>query len=151
MEDRYIGPRKVAVVSEEDFKTPLNGDVVKVTFEDGQFRIMPKKAFELFVTDKPIDYTAYADRQHEAVRDEVLKLMMEFDLSPDLVPTFLQAIAYKILNIFDKATYYMWKGEVASWTPGSNYREYMSFMEAEKILKDVPATESKKQGAESDQ
>jgi hypothetical protein len=76
--EKFVGPKKVDVVVVDDFKTYGNNDVVTVHYTSGDKEFMPKRTFELVVTDEPSDYTKVRAKKYAEIRKEIYPIMGEY-------------------------------------------------------------------------
>lgn len=75
--EQYIGPRKVLTVAVDTVKTFGNNEVVVVHYDGGDKELMPKKTFELVVTDVPSDYTTVRTKKFTELRKVLYPIIAE--------------------------------------------------------------------------
>lgn len=80
MEQQYIDLRAVTGVVVLDEKTPGGNEMVSVNFEDGTKETMPKKRFEIIVSDKPTDFTTVAKKIEDTVGAFLYSALNEYGI-----------------------------------------------------------------------
>lgn len=138
---QYIGPRKVAEVVPEEFKTHGGKNTVTVKYEGGFSEFMPLATFELLVTEKPTDFTAPAKRKHAAILKDLMAVLAEYDLKGGEIESLTNGLSNELFNAFNKATHLLWtNGDNNNFTPGSNTVLERSLLEADRVIKSYPDT-----------
>ena len=134
--EQYIGPYKVfALVKIDDYKTPSGGEVIKVLFENKPFQIMSQKSFDSFVSDEPIEPTLYRDKITEEISTEIIKTIMEYNLSYADLTYALKIASSRMIDGYERAINALWTGDDSQWTSGIPYVDTRSIMEADMIQK----------------
>lgn len=153
--EQFIGPRKVAHVVEEEFKTHGGKDTVTVHYEGGFSEFMPKAEFESIVTEEPTDFTNLAKRKHAIILKELMAVLAEHDLKGGEIEMITNGLSNELFNAFNKATHLLWtKGDSNTFTPGGNTVLERSLLEADRVIKsfpDKPVEEKKDNGTTSNE
>lgn len=144
--EKYIANRKVINVITLDYKTPSGEDVVKVVYENDTYAVMSKKSFDLFSTDESIEPTSFREIKFKALQNEVVKVIMEYDLRAEEIVPFFSQTTDKLQDVFERASSILWTGDDRHWIPGSNFLSERTILEAEGVLRntnDVERSEEK--------
>lgn len=141
---QYVGPHKVALVSEEVQKTPRGADIVKVTYDaDNVFsEIMPKHVFERLVTEEPTDFNSLRERRYKPVVEALATICVEEDIKFMDLAHVAKLLVNKLEDAFERASSYLWTGDPRAWVSGIDYRGDLSLLLAEKVLRGIPSDES---------
>ena len=100
----FLGDKVVGnVIILGDVKTPSGLEMVKVVFEDGNFEIMPKKRFEMIVTDEVGDLTAIRNKIRTQIGSTMFSLLHEYGIKVGEVDSVLDEIAQLVNNGVTKA------------------------------------------------
>lgn len=134
---QYIGSRLVESIKEEEFKTHGGNPTITVTFNGGHTHFMPKKAFDLMVTDKPNDATNLRDTKLAIITKELLSVITEHDLQGEEIEKLSTLLTNELMNSFNKATHILWKGESNSFTPTVNCVLEQNLIDADKIIRET--------------
>lgn len=115
---QYIGSHEIKEVKELDLKTPLGEPIYEVSFlpaktEDGkeytpETDLMPKKLFDLVVTEELSDLTAVRDKQIKEMTRQILTIMAEWGLRYndwEYLVSFLQASNQDAVDTATKQLY----------------------------------------------
>jgi len=133
---QYIGPDKViGLVKIEDYKTPSGGEVIKVLFEGKESQIMTLKAFESFVSQKPVKDTDFRLAKFEIMSTEVMNILLEYDIKQVDLTTFFQFNAERVLDSFERATNMAWTAADSIYTPGIDVMNNRTIVEADILQK----------------
>lgn len=137
--DQYIGPNKVFGLQQEEFKTPMGGDVVKVLFENDRPQIMPLRTFNLLVSDAPRPLDQVQDLKIDTIVGTLVEMTLEYDVTSlegnYLIPKYVQTLK----NITNRAAHLaMTKqlfgtADVAGWVKGADFSENRTLLEAHSI------------------
>lgn len=73
--EKYVGPRRVVMVSVEELKTYGGNDVVKVVYDGGYSEIMPKRTFEIVATTEPKDFNFVRDTKFAVLYKELYPII----------------------------------------------------------------------------
>ena len=139
--DRYVGPNKVVDVKEEAITTPSGGKVLRVVFESGKWQLMSEKSYNILLKDSPIDSSSLRDITTNIMMDEIVKIMLEYDIRATDVEHLLQKVTGKIIDCFNRANNYLWTGDDKFFVPGVEPLQFRTLLEADKILKSIPQNE----------
>lgn len=144
----FIGPRKVAEVKTEEFKTHGGHETVTVVYEGGFSEFMPKRSFEALATPEPTDFTNLGKRKIKIISLEMLAVLAEHDVKGSEIETITNALSNELFNAWNKATHLLWtKGDSNSFTPGSNSVLERSLLEADRVIKSYPDVKVDEQAA----
>ena len=135
---QYIGPRLVESIKEEEFKTNGGNPTITVTFDGGHKEFMPKKSFDLMVTETPSDFTQLRDAKLGTIIKEILAVVAEHDMQGDDIESLSNLLTNELMNSFNKATHILWKGESNSFNPGGNAVLEQNLLDADKIIRETP-------------
>jgi len=106
MENKYIGPTKILVVTDCDEKTPLGSPMKTVTFETGKIKNIPETLLNRLVSDEPVDLTALRTKWIDPVVNQIIILLQENDVVLEdieyLVNTLLSSIEHKSSEAISK-------------------------------------------------
>lgn len=133
----WIGSDKITIVSEIDQKTPMGSPMVEVTFENGKQELMPKKTYEIVVTDVASDASIVQRAKFNQMVPAVKAIICEYDLKVSEIQPLLQEIAASIDNNFARATNFAWTKDDTSWKPNSNPLYERSILEADVIIRSI--------------
>jgi len=146
--DRFIGPRKIEMVSvREGVLTPGGAEVVDVVYDGGFREVMPKVSFENLVTPQPTDYTKLSERRIMAVLKELVKVCAEHDLRGGEIESLKNSLANNLFHAINRVTHFLWTGDDASFVPGFNSVMDRSLLEADLILRKIPKADDAKENA----
>lgn len=136
-QQQYLGPNKILAVKETDQKTPLGSEIVEVIFEHGRSRVFPKLVLEKFSTRKPVDYTAFWQSREKELVAKLLEVIMEYDVNPLELTLLVKSFASKALDAWDRASHFLWTGHDESWAPGANFQDFLTLLDADRILNGI--------------
>lgn len=105
--EQYIGDQKILAVVELDEKTPQGNDMVEVCYE-GKKERMPKKRFELVVTDTISDATTVQNKVRDNVSSMILGMFNEFGVKMGETEPIFGCIAGLVNSGFTKAQDLIW-------------------------------------------
>lgn len=138
VEGQFIGPRKVANVVAEEYKTHAGRNTVTVNYEGGYSEFMPMASFEALVTPEPTDFTALAKRKHAIIVKELLAVLAEHDVKGGEIEMITNDLSNELFNSFNKATHILWtNGDLNNFTPGANSVLERSLLEADRVIRGV--------------
>lgn len=145
-QDRFLGPNKIIGVSIEPYKTPRGADIVKVLYESkdlpaGTLEVMPKKTFELLVTDVAKDWNWVRETREQAVLEELAGDLMEWDIQHEDIKHLVTTLAEKLYTSFDRALNFLWTKDDSAFIPGKDILAYKTVLEADRILKNADTRE----------
>lgn len=123
--EQYIGEKLVIAVIELEEKTPQGNDMVEVCFDGGSKEKMPKKRFELIVTDKVSDATTVQNQVKFTLSSIILGMFNEYGVKMGETEPIFGAIAGLVNDGFTKAQDVMW---------GVDFQG-ISLIEVNKVLK----------------
>lgn len=135
----YIGSDKIMVVADTDEKTPMGSDIVEVTFENGLMVKMPKKTYEIVVTDVASDASIVRRSKFNQMVPAIKAVICEYDIKVSEIQPLLQEIAAGIDNNFARATNYAWTHDDTLYVPNSNPLFDRSLLDADAILRSIEA------------
>lgn len=141
--DRFVGPRKVEFVVVTEDKTHGGNEVVKITYDSGYEELMPKRAFENLVTDKPTDWNDLRGKNINGLVKELLAVIAEHHLKAEDVDVLKATLERELFNSFNRATHFLWTKDDKSFIPGTNTVLERTLIEADKIIKTIPQDEPK--------
>ena len=144
MSEQFIGPRKVDSVIESKEKTPKGAEMVSVLFEGGYVELMPKKNFDLLVKSEASDYNDLIKIKLQPALEEVLNVILEYNLDMQEAKIMLKSVGDEINNNFNRAINFKFTGDDAKFIPGIDPMENIPFLEAYKILQQIPKKDGSK-------
>lgn len=133
----YIGSDKVSIVAETDQKTPMGSDIVEVTFENGTKAVMPKKTYELVVTDISSDASIVQKTKFNEMVPAIKAVICEYDIHVSEIQSLLQQLAAGIDNNFARATNFVWTRDDSQFIPNTNPLYNRSLLEADAIIRSI--------------
>ena len=145
--DLYWGLSKSVGVSKSGEKTQEGAELLVLHLDDRktQTQLVPEKSFKAFATDKPIDHTQFRDKRNEIIAQDIVRLIMEYDIkSADIISLF-NHVGTKMQNAFEHASNWLWTGDVKQWIPGFSFMDNRTLLEAERVLKQIPSNEGDKE------
>ena len=122
----FVGKKEIVTIEDTGSKTPLGGNIVKVSFDDGTQEILTEKILNLIRTEAEVDETELRRLRVTPIAQEVLILMRESNTKVSEVEFLFQIIATSIDENFTKATNQLWNVEFAG---------DRTFLQADEILK----------------
>ena len=136
---QYIGVNKIIGVTVlEDVKTPGGAEMVKVFYENNSFsEIMPKKSFEILVSDAIEDTTISTDKKIKAMTFEILQIVGEYDINVNEINILIREIGNQIALNIDRAMNYLWTKDDSTFIPGINPAGKNTLLEAKTILNSI--------------
>jgi hypothetical protein len=139
---QYIGQHEVFGLVQDELKTPLGSEVVKVIFKEGKEPIlMTKKGFDALVTEKPIDATSLMEMKMNILIPEIVKVVAEWDIKIGELHQLSNRLIGNIADNFDRASSFLWHRNDKEWIKGFNPAMERSLLDAEKVLKSIPIDE----------
>lgn len=135
----YIGADKISIVAEIDQKTPMGSPMVEVTFENDSTVIMPKKTYEIIVTDVASDASIVRRSKFNQMVPAIKAVICEYDILVSEIQPLLQELASGIDNNFARATNYAWTKDDSLYIPNSNPLYARSILEADAIIRSIDA------------
>jgi hypothetical protein len=135
--EKFIGPRKIELIAETEFKTHGGKDVVKVMYDGGFSEIMPKSECEFLQEDKATDYNQLRKKKMGRILEEVLTVIAEHDLKAADIEALKAGIENELYNSFNRATHFLWTKDDKSFIPGNNVVLERSLLEADLVLKTI--------------
>lgn len=146
--DQFIGPRKVAMVVAEEFKTHGGKNTVTVHYDGGFSEFMPLASFEMLVSSEPTDFTVLGKKKHKIILEQLLAVLAENDIKGGEIEIITKGLDNELFNAFNKATHLLWtKGDTNNFTPGSNTVLERSLLEVDRVIKSFPDKKSDEQSA----
>lgn len=104
---QYIAEKEIIGVVELDVKTPQGNDMVEVSFEGSKIK-MPKKRFELIVTNEVSDATTVQNKVKFGLASIILGLFNEYGITMGETELIFGAAAGLVNDGFTKAQDLMW-------------------------------------------
>ena len=139
--DQYLGKKKImTLIQVDEAKTPLGNEIIKIVFESKDFRpiYMPKKSFEMLVTETPIDENSVRDILFNAMVPGIVDLIKEYDVPSYQLVALFQKIGEKIQEDFEKASCTLWTGNSQMYDIGMDYTSFINSSEVQIILNKIP-------------
>ncbi len=136
-EPKYIGPNLVINIEEENFQTPSGGKVFKVTYESGRSELIPEKAINLLLKDEPIDATARRDIVSGVLTDEIVKLLLEYNIAVIDLDDLVARVTGKVVDAVDRGSNFLWQKTDKDWVAGVNSTHRVTLLDADKVLKGI--------------
>jgi len=124
--EKYIADKKVIAVTILDSKkTPLENELVKVSYEGGSEEIMPKVRYELISTDSISDASTVMEKVKARVGSILFSTLHEYGIKWGEINGVMDTTVALVDNGFIKATDIKWGCE----------KEYISLLSINDILK----------------
>ena len=139
---QFIGPRQVSSVVTSKHTTPKGEEIVTILYEGGHTETMPKRTFDIVVTTEATDWNALQRRKHLPIVQDILDIVMEYDVKADEIDALLRSVGIEVDNAFNRAVSYLWTGDDSYFTPGINPMMERTLLEAVSITKDVGKKDS---------
>lgn len=136
--DSFIGSNKVLMVADTTLKTPLGADIVEVTYVNGAKERMPKKTYEIVVTDIASDASIQRETKLRAMAPAIVTVIEEYDVKVSEIQVLLQKVAAQIDNRFSRATNFALTHDDSQYIPNNNPLFDRSILEAEAIISTIP-------------
>ncbi len=133
----YIGSDKISVVAEIDQVTPMGSPMVEITFENGSTAVMPKKTYELVVTDVASDASIVRKTKFNTLVPAVKALICEYDMKVSEIQGFMQELGASIDQNFARATNWAWTKDDSQYVPNTNPLFERSLLEADVIIRSI--------------
>lgn len=105
---QYIAEKGIVAVVELDEKTPQGNDMVEVCFEGELKEKMPKKRFELIVTEEVSDATTVQNRVRDSLSSLILGMFNEYGVKMGETEPIFGCIAGLVNTGFTKASDLLW-------------------------------------------
>ena len=134
IKDSYVGPYKIVGIVEQDFKTPLGGEVIKVIYVDRPNEIMPKKAYDLLLSKEPVDHNATQQKRWEMIIPKLIEQLAEYDVRMSELGSLFSKTHQTITDHFERASSYLWTGDDDNWICGMNFMNNRTLVETHKEL-----------------
>jgi len=136
---QYIGKKQViGFVIQEEFKTPMGGEIVEVLYLDSNKELMPKKTFNLIVTDKESNDSEVAKTKFRPMVQEILAVVADYDIKFFELEYLTTMIKNSILENINRANNYLWRKDDASHIAGYDMLNDITFLDVQNILKQIP-------------
>lgn len=135
----WIGSDKISIVAESDLKTPMGSDVVEVTFDNGKVTTMPKKTYEIIVTDVASDASIVQRSKFNQMVPALKAVLCEYDIKVSEIKPLLEELGASIDNNFSRAVNYALTKDDSVWIPNSNPLYDRSILEADAIIRSIPS------------
>ena len=132
--EKFIGREKVLTVADNEQVTPAGSEMVTVTFESGVVEVMPKKRFELIVSDESVDETAKHEILKKKVSEILYSVMIEYGLKMGEINSVTDGMTDLVNNGLRKASNILF---------GSEYLN-LSLIRVNKVLLEDATKESAK-------
>jgi hypothetical protein len=146
----HVGGEKVVIVADTDLKTPMGSDIVEITFASGRKEKMPKKTYELVVTDVPSDPTIVHRTKMNSLIPAIKAVICEYDLKVGEIQSMLQQLANGIDDNFSRATNWLWTKDDEGYVPGMNPLSPRTLLEADAVIRSIPTKVEAPKPAELD-
>lgn len=125
MQEKFIGDKKILSVSLTSEKTPIGSEIVKVLFEDGTSKLLPKALADRIQTDTPIDATVLRKKWVDVVVNNTIILLQENDIKMEDMDYFMNTL---LISIEDKCN----RANAALY--GVEYYPQRSLLSVERII-----------------
>lgn len=132
MNDTYFGPRKI------DYVTDFEDGTVEMTFTNGEKEIVPRKTFAISITQEAKDYNYLQEVKMKPMLEEIMTIVLAYDLKYYEVNNLLAQIGTNIKERYSRAINYLWTGDDSKYTVGLDATDFLSVLEAEKVIKTIP-------------
>lgn len=131
---QFIGKKSVIAIVETDIKTPLGSEIIEVRFGDGTLELMPKKTFNIVVTDTESDDTKVAKEKYSHMVKDILAIIAEYDMKLFELEYLVTSIKNSILDNINRANNILWRGDDAKHIAGFDMLNDVSLIEVQKVL-----------------
>lgn len=147
---QYIGPNKVVGLLKEEMKTPMGNEVVKVVYENHPSQYMTRKCFDLLVSETPPpgDYNYLQEKKFSILLPALIDLIMEYDLNYYEIGRLGQKLVDGLFERFHRASNFMWTGSDENYTPGFDFFNTRTVLDALKVISTIPPKEDGKSDSE---
>jgi hypothetical protein len=105
---RYIADREIKTTCAAIRKTNLGNSVVEVVFTDGEKKEYPEIVFKKIVSTSPTNLTEIRDRVAAPLAEELLALLLEYEVNICDIENLFQLIQFSLNKNFDKADDVLW-------------------------------------------
>lgn len=135
----FIGSDKIVTVADVDQKTPMGSPMVLITFESGLTKLMPKKTYEIVVTDVASDASIARRSKFNQIVPALKAVLCEYDIEVSEIHPLLQELGASIDNNFARATNFAWTKDDTLYVPNSNPLYSRTLLEADTLIRSIPA------------
>lgn len=122
--EQYIADKKIITVAIKEKKTPAGLEIVEVFFEDNTSLVMPKKRFELVVSDEKKDASYVQDMVKNHIGSVLYSTILEYGVNWGEVNMVGDMMVEFVNEGFKKASDVLWGKE----------KELISLIEINSIL-----------------
>ena len=135
---KFIGEDRIASISITDITTPLGSTVLELTYESGKKKLMPEKGLVASVSDEKIDATKRYERLFNALSEECIKVVAEYDPPSFLFDRIGAKIELELKNHMQRAASILWFGSPDEYAPGFDSSNHVTLLMADEINKKFP-------------
>lgn len=151
IEQKYIGSNKVIGIVKEEGKTPLGSEIVKVLLEGKEVSIiMSKPAFDALATDRAVDPNFFQELKFNIIIPKLRFIIAEYYIQAYEIVALLGKTGNSLSDDYERAANFLWTGDDAKWTPGMPFTNFLTVLEADKILKTIPLKDDSKKRPDKD-
>lgn len=141
---QYIAKKTVmGFVVVEDLKTPLGGEIIEVLYADGSKELMPKKTFNLIVSETERDESKAAAEKFKYMTRDILAVIADYDMKFFEMEYLITLIKNSILDNINRANNYLWTKDDSKHISGYDMLNEITLTNVQNILKDIPKTDDK--------
>ncbi len=134
---KYVGEDKIAGI-EVDGTTDLGSVVFNLTFENGKKKLIPEKGLVVCVSNAKQDATKIYGALINAISDECVKIVGEYDLPSYLFDRIGAKLEMELRNHVERAGSIVWFGGPEEYAPGFNSSNNVTLLMADRINKKFP-------------
>lgn len=131
----FYGPLEV------EYVTSLDESTVELQFVGGTTEIIPKKTFELSITQEKKDYNYLQEVKFEAMAKEIMAIIISYDLKMYEANSLLKKLGDTVNHIYGRAMNFLWTGDDKKFIVGSDPTDFFTLAEAEKVIARIPKEE----------
>lgn len=129
--DKFFGEDKITDIAVTEATTPLGSLIFELTFLSGKKLKVPEKGLVLGVSDEKKDATATYSARLNAISEECVKIVAEYDLPSYLFDRIGKKIELELNNHVERAASIVWNGNADSYAPGFSTQDSVTLTEAD--------------------
>lgn len=141
---RFFGPDEVLTVVETEETTEVGSPVVKISFANGKEKLVPKKVYELLVSDSASDLTSFRNAKMAKIVPVMMQLIGEYDLAYEDMENLCASLKTSITINFNKAIYFALHGTVEGFDTAAYPTDTMMYSDMYRWLKKSQETNETK-------
>lgn len=130
--DKFVGPKKIKETKTLEEKTPANGEMLEVEYEDGTKEVLSKMMYGEIVSDKECDLTTLRDKRVRPVVATVLMTFREWGLKVGELSYMSALLTQSLEANQDEAQKELW----LKWIPTLQSLDDVNMIVIDLILKE---------------